>query len=227
MKFKGTIIGQASGSYASNTFSHNRGGQYIRNRSIPVNPNSTQQQAVRNAMNLYANRWRTALTQAQRDGWAAYSAAVPIPDSLGEPRDIGGIAMYSRNNIPRRQSGLSAVNAAPAALVLGTVTPPTITGIAATGIASVVFDNTDEWATAVGGALLLYFSRGANSTRTANQGGYRYGFRINGAVVPPASPGTGTMPFGVTAGQKVFWQARAVTADGKLTGKVNGAFIAT
>lgn len=227
MKFKGTLIGTASGSIAGTTFSHNRGGQYTRLRAIPVNPNSSQQQAVRSAMNLYANRWRTALTDAQRDSWRAYSAAVPIIDALGDPRDIGGLAMYCRNNIPRRQVGLSAVNTAPAALVLGVLTAPTITGVAATSLATVTFDNTDEWATAVGGALLLYFSRGANATRTANQGGYRYGFRVNGAVVPPTSPSTGTMPFAVVAGQKVFWRATAVTADGKLTSAAQGSFIAS
>lgn len=227
MKFKGTIIGEASGSVASLTFSHNRGGQYIRQRAVPVNPNSAFQQAVRNAMVLLSAAWSTTLTQAQRDSWAAYSAAVPIPDSLGEPRDIGGLAMYLRNNVPRRQSGLTAVQLAPNELVLGSVTAPSVTAVAATSLASVVFTNTDEWATAVGGALLLYFSRGANPTRTSNQGGYRYGFRINGAVLPPTSPQTGTIPFAVVAGQKVFWFARAVTADGKLTGAVKGSFIAS
>lgn len=227
MKFKGTVIGEASGSVASLTFSHNRGGQYIRQRAIPVNPNSTQQQAVRNAMTTLSSRWLTVLTQAQRDSWNAYAAAVLIPDPLGEPRNIGGLAMYCRNNTPRIQVGLSIINVAPASMVLGDLTPPTATAVASTSLASVTFTNTDAWATAVGGALLMYFSRGQNVTRTANQGGYRYAFRINGAVSPPTSPQTGSLPFAIVAGQRVFWQARAVTATGQLTGALRGSLIAS
>lgn len=228
MKFKGTVIGEASGSVASLTFSHNRGGQYIRQRAVPVNPNSTQQQGVRNSMNLLSTRWVTTLTQVQRDTWAAYAAAVLIPDALGEPRNIGAMPMYLRNNVPRRQASIALVNTAPSELTLGEVTAPTITVVASTSTMSVTFDNTDEWATAVGGAMLIYLSRGQNVTRTANQGGYRYAGKISGAVVPPTSPATIVgIPFAVVAGQKVFWQVRAVTADGKLTGAVRGAMIAT
>lgn len=227
MKWKGTLVGTASGSVGGNTFSHNRGGQYVRLRAIPVNPNSSQQQAVRNAMVALTGNWVTSLTNAQRDSWAAYAQAVPIVDSLGDPRNIGALPMYLRNNTPRLQAGLTSVATAPSQLVMGTLTPPVATGVASTGIASVTFTNTDQWATAVGGALLMYFSRGHSPTRTANQGGYRYAFRVNGAVSPPTSPQTGTMPFSVVAGQRVFWQARAVTADGKLTGEVKGSFLAS
>ena len=49
MLFRGTHLTDASGSLSGVTYSHNRGGAYTRNRSIPVNPNTVQQQAVRNA----------------------------------------------------------------------------------------------------------------------------------------------------------------------------------
>ena len=38
---KTTIVGPLSGSFGGLTASHNRGGQYLRQRSTPTNPNST------------------------------------------------------------------------------------------------------------------------------------------------------------------------------------------
>jgi len=43
MKFKSPILSQASGSIAGITFSHNRGGMYVRARAVPTNPGSPQQ----------------------------------------------------------------------------------------------------------------------------------------------------------------------------------------
>lgn len=227
MKYTSPVYSAASGSIAGLTYSHNQGGLYTRARAIPSNPNSSFQQVVRSAASFLSSRWSAVLTQANRDTWEAYALAVPLPDALGAPRNIGGQAMYIRCNVTRIQVGLTSISVAPSSLVLGSLTPPSATGVAATGLATVSYTNSDSWATAVGGALCMYFSRGANVTRTANPSGFRYAFRVNGAVVPPTSPATGAMPFAVVAGQRVFWQARAVTAIGQLTSAAQGNFIAT
>ena len=83
MKFKGTLIGEASGSIASLTFSHNRGGQYVRQRTIPTNPNTVFQQAIRSLVSELTSRWQNTLTEAQRAAWDQYAVQVPLLDPLG------------------------------------------------------------------------------------------------------------------------------------------------
>lgn len=88
MKFKSTLLAEASGALAGLVFSHNRGGAYIRQRVIPVNPSSSFQQAVRNFMLVCAGAWNNVLTVQQRAGWTWYATpsrcrtrwATPVPD---------------------------------------------------------------------------------------------------------------------------------------------------
>lgn len=223
MKFKSPVYSQASGSIAGVTYSHNRGGMYTRARAIPTNPGSTFQTAVRALMAQMSNIWVNFLTVAQRDAWDTYALNVPIPDSLGEPRNIGGLGQYQRSNIPRLQAGLLRIDTAPVIFDLGDLTLPTIISVtAATDIASVGYDNTDDWAIAVGGALIVLASRPQNPSINYFTGPYRFAGTVLGAVVPPTTPDPITIPFGVAVGQKVFFQFRAAFADGRLTGRFHG-----
>lgn len=72
-----------SGSMAATTASRNRFGQYLRSRAMPVNPNSTAQVRVRNALSAAAKNWRT-LTDPQQAGWKTLGAQVQRVDSLGQ-----------------------------------------------------------------------------------------------------------------------------------------------
>lgn len=226
MKFKGTIIGEASGSYASNTFSHNRGGQYIRQRAIPVNPNTTFQQTVRNAMRTLSTRWNSTLTQAQRDAWNIYALNVLIPDSLGEPRNVGGLGMYNRSNTPRLQAGKTLIDAAPTIFDLGTLTAPTIASNTPPTTISLAFTNTDAWANEVGGHMFVSVSRPNNPGISYFKGPYRLALTVNGAVVPPTSPVAVTAPFPFAVGNRVFLAIRASRVDGRLTSQIRIGFLA-
>ena len=158
MKYKGTIISEGSGSLGGITFSHNRGGQYIRHRAVPVNSNTPQQQAMRNIVTLLVAHWNSTLTGAQRDGWSAYAAAVTYVDALGEPRVINGMSMYMACT-PRVQAAMTRIDAPPTTLVRPSFTAPTYT-VTAPLTGSLAFTNSDLWAVASGGAMLLYTSRG-------------------------------------------------------------------
>lgn len=216
MKFKGTVIGEASGSVASMTFSHNRGGQYIRQRAVPVNSNTTFQQNVRNSMSLLTSNWLSVLTAAQRSGWDSYAAAVPISDTLGEPRNIGGVAMYCRSNIARIQAGLTRIDAAPTTFNLGSFTNPGVGTVSASAdTVGITFTNTDAWAIAAGGFMGVWLSRPQNPTINYFKGPYRFAGVILGAGTPPTSPATITAPFPFGVGHKIFIQIRVGQVDGR------------
>jgi len=79
-----------SGSMAGTTASHNRAGQYLRNRRTPVTPTRTDRQTViRMQFGSAAAAWQT-LTAAQQAAWTAFAAAYPITDALGQSITLTG-----------------------------------------------------------------------------------------------------------------------------------------
>ena len=220
MKFKGTHISEASGSLAGVTYSHNRGGQYMRARAVPVNPNTQQQQDVRNYMASRSSAWGSVLTQAQRDSWEAYADQVLLTDALGEPRKATGLNHYVRCNVPRMQAAMagSPLQVAPATFDLGSYTNPVLGVISAVGsTASIAYTNSDPWAIAVGGAMLVYASKGQSPATNYFKGPYRYAGKVLGAVVPPTSPYACPLPFAVQVGQRVYVKLSFIQVDGRLS----------
>jgi len=217
MKFKSPMFSQASGSIAGTTFAHNRGGLYVRARSIPTNPNTTFQQAVRTTFGLLSNLWLNTLTEAQRAGWDNYASLVLIPDSLGEPRNVGGVGMYQRSNTPRIQAGLPRIDDAPSIFNLGDYTAPAIVSITAPTSISLSFDDTDGWANTDDAGMIVLASRGQNASRNFFKGPYRFaGVILGDSVTPPTSPAAITSPFPLVAGQRQFIQVRVTQGDGRL-----------
>jgi hypothetical protein len=81
---------------------------------------------------------------------------------------------------------------------------------------SLAFTNTDAWATAVGGYLLLFASRAQNATVNFFKGPYRFAGKIAGAATPPTSPAVITLPFPIgPVGSKMYFRAVAIMADGR------------
>jgi hypothetical protein len=219
MKIKSAVLTQASGSIGGMTASHNRGGLYLRSRVIPTNPNSTFQQAVRGFVATLTSAWNNVLTPTQRTMWDIYAENVPMPDALGEPRNIGGLAMYVRSNVPRLQAGLPRVDDGPTTYNLGEFTNPSMgSGSEATQQVTVTYDNTDAWANEDDAALLVALSRGQNPGINYFKGPYRYVGMVEGdSVAPPAGTYLAGFPFAIVQGQKVFGQMRITRADGRLS----------
>lgn len=218
MKFKPLLGTDLSGSVGGIVASHNRGGAYFRNRAIPVNPNTSFQQVVRGLMSSLSSLWLNLLTQIQRDAWDLYAENVLIPDTLGEPRNVGGLGMYVRSNLPRIQAVLARVDDAPSIFNLGDYTAPTITSItAATSIMLLAFDDTDAWANEDAAALNVYTSRPQNPSVNFFKGPYRFAGQVLGdAITPPTSPASITIAFPSVAGQKVFTRVNVTRSDGRL-----------
>jgi hypothetical protein len=76
------LVSEFSGAQGSTVASHNRFGPYLRNRTIPVDPNSAGQQTYRTILKTASAAWRS-LTDVQRAAWAATAATIIRVDSLG------------------------------------------------------------------------------------------------------------------------------------------------
>lgn len=216
MKYKSALLTTGSGKIRGIVASHNRGGQYFRGLTVPVNPNTAQQQAVRNALSSLQVLFANTLTLAQRVGWQTYATNTPVTDALGDSITLTGQQMFVKCNTLRSQAGLTIIAAPPGVYGLSGITIPVPTIIAAGTTASVAFTNTDAWAGEIGGALLVYASRPMGATINYFKGPYRYAAKVAGAVSPPASPSVVTLPFTIgSAGTKMGFRFVAVRADGR------------
>lgn len=94
----GVAVAQVRGSIEGVTFSQNKGGAYIRNRSLPTNPNTPAQQSARNIISQLAYYWRNTLTSAQRAAWSARAASTVLVNKLGDNYNPTGMQLFVRNN---------------------------------------------------------------------------------------------------------------------------------
>lgn len=219
MLFKPILGTDLSGKVGGVVASHNKGGAYFRAAVIPTNPNSPQQQAVRNAVSLLSGMWNDALTVAQRNAWDVYAANVTITNRIGEQINISGLAHYVRSNVSRLQFGHARVDDGPSVFNLGSHQAPSLTNASA-GAQTVdlnftVSPLTDPWANEVGGFLLLFLSRPQNQSINFFRGPYRATGSVTGDPIPPVSPSTFAVPFAIAAGQTLFGRAVSTLADGR------------
>lgn len=218
MLFKSALVTQASGSIGGMTASHNRFGQYMRARTIPVNPNSTDQIAIRGAMTFLAQRWITGTTSLNRAGWKTYAENTPVLNKLGDPITLTGQQMYIRSNLQRvRVSPSLVVDIPPTVNDLGDFTALGVGASVATQTVSVAYDNADSWAIATGGFLFIRIGVAQNPTINFYGGPFRLGASVVGdTTTPPTSPEAIVYTSGVLAlGQKIFVRATAAQPDGR------------
>lgn len=218
MKVTQGLVSGGSGSYGRSVWSHNSFGSYIRSRAVPVNPNTSFQQAVRSYLALLASRWTTILNSAQRAAWETFAANVSVLDKLGQSINLSGLNWYLKSNVLRLQSGDNIIDDGPTTYALATLTPVTITVTEASQNLSIAFTNTDDWADTVGGHLYVFASRPQQFSINFFAGPYRLAGSIDGAATPPTSPAVIATPFPVVAGQKQFYRVVAVNQDGRPSG---------
>jgi len=123
----GTLAGAASGSLGNMTASHNRGGPYLRMRTMPTKVVSEFTTEVRNIMAACSQAWG-ALTDAQQAAWNTWCQTHPITDSLGDKRVLYGAQGYTQLNARILKAGdaaisLPPISAAPAPLLTLSAAP--------------------------------------------------------------------------------------------------------
>jgi len=196
MKFLGP---PSSGSVAGTTSSHNRFGQYTRNRRTPVNPNTTQQGVVRARMSANAALWRT-LTSAQRAGWTDLGLSMSRADALGSTYTLTGFMAFCSVNNNQAAAGNAGLTDAPAL-----TTPPTILTAVVTLTAaafSVAYTVTPLGA----GARLFSFVSPQRSAGRAFESDYRLlAVSAAAAASPAVLTAAYTAKFGVpVVGNRIF-----------------------
>jgi hypothetical protein len=222
MKFKSQIATQVSGSVGGTTYSHNRGGLYMRARAIPTDPGTERQNVMRTFLGLLSNAWLTELTATQRNAWNLYAANVPLLDVFGDPVFVSGQNHFIRSNSTRLQGGGNATFDAPVIFTLGLFTAPSITVDVSSGT-SLGFTTTDEWANEPGAGLMIYMGKPQNQSISFFKGPWRLLTTIDGDSSPPTSPQILTAAqvaagaFAYAADQRIWFRSQVFRHDGRLS----------
>lgn len=89
----GPMVAQVSGRVAGIVFSHNRGGAYVRNGSIPVKVSSDKALSYKAILSAASQGW-SALTDAQRSAWKAFGQTKTTTNRLGKAIKLSGQNWY-------------------------------------------------------------------------------------------------------------------------------------
>lgn len=208
MKFLGV---PSSGSIAGTTYSHNRAGQYTRNRRKPVNTVGTGRRAFIRASFGASAKAYAALTAAQQAAWTSYALNYPIVDRLGQTIKLTGQQMFISINT-------QLLNCAQAALL----NPPLSNAVSAPVVSAATFvSSTGVLTITLGGGgpatdfILLAFSKPRSSGTSFNKTFWQQ-VVVPGSSVGGATYGTAYVAqFGKpAAGSRVFYRFTPVNQYG-------------
>ena len=109
----GVLAGEISGRLGGDVFSHNKGGPYIRRGTIPTNPQTERQTAIRSILSLVSQSWQT-LTIPQQKAWGIWAATNPVVDRLGKKITLTGHQCYVSLNTRLLNAGDDPIGVPPA-----------------------------------------------------------------------------------------------------------------
>lgn len=93
-------------------FSHNRGGQYFRNRTIPITSTTTFAINAKARLATASTAWQS-LSDGNRAAWLQWALQNPVTDTLGFPRHLTGHQAYVALTVRLAIIGAAAVDAPP------------------------------------------------------------------------------------------------------------------
>lgn len=208
----GPQFGQFSGSQGNTTASHNRFGSYIRNRVIPVNPNTPAQSVQRNNVQEIAALWRT-LTAAQRLDWSNLGAQIERLNTQGQPYTLTGSQAHMMINRNRRLAGVADVADAPPLENPTLLTTAVLTATVSPDALSVAFTPTPL---AAGERIIIEMSRPVSAGRSFMPRSELKLITVSGLA--PTSPQNVLAAWQAIyadfdLGQRIFGRARVLTAN--------------
>ncbi len=218
VKFGGGIT-EMRGSIAGNVYSRNRYGAYVRARTVPVNPNTARQQAVKAAVATLTDRWANILTAVQRTAWNLYASSVGMQNKLGETIFLSGFNHYIRSNVTRETGPTVLIDDGPTVFELPAQDPTlAVTCSEATQVLTIAFDDAMAWAVEDGSFIFFFQGSPQNAQRNFFDGPWRF-INYLGGVDPggPIEPHAQVGPFAIAEGQHQWIYARISRADGRLS----------
>lgn len=142
-------------------FSKNRGGNYLRNKVTPVNPQTSFQSAFRASFGGFSSSFR-GLNPNDIKGWNDAAGSFPYVDIFGDTKYLSGIQLYVKLNQNLSNAGRPEISAAPTPATVKTASADELSATASP--ASLGLDYT---ITGAGGActVIIEATRGVSAGR--------------------------------------------------------------
>lgn len=192
------ILGNLRGSIGANTFSHNRGGDYVRRRVAPTNPNSSRQQTMRTFLGTLAALWSSTLTAGERAQWDTWADNQNKVGPLGNSISLTGINAFVWTNCHLLDAGDVRIDSPP--LVVAPTGLLTLAiDISAITTADITFTGTPL---AANHKLVTFMSLPQSGAAQPN---FKQCRIVGYSAAAQASPYAATLPFQVVSGQTVVF----------------------
>lgn len=194
------ILGSLRGSIGDNTFSHNRGGDYVRRRVAPTNKNSTRQQTMRAYLSTLASLWSFTLTPTQRANWNTWASNQAKTGPLGNSINLTGLNAYVWCNTHILDAGDTRIDSPPITVAPGALVTLTAT-VTAPATSSFAFTATPLAATK---RIVAFMSLPQSGAAQPNLKQCRI---IGYSALAQASPWNAVLPITVLALQNIIFFA--------------------
>lgn len=194
--------------------SKNRYGNYIRNKTTPVNPQTTYQQNARSALAANSQAWG-GLTEAQRNGWKALAQEMPFTDIFGDSKILGANALFVKLNGNLRKINGTTISAAPTKVAVPGVINLSIAPTSALGVLSNIVLTFGPSTLPVGFSAAIYATPGVTPGKSFVKNQFRLiSYWPAGEVNPLTIFGEYSLRFGTPAvGMKIFVRVVLVSED--------------
>lgn len=106
------LVSDIRNSLNGSTFARNRGGNYFRNKTSPVNRQTPAQMALRNAFGSISQAWQ-GLSEAQRQTWNDAVSDYAYTDQFGDSRQLSGAQLHQQLNQNLAVVGAAMITTAP------------------------------------------------------------------------------------------------------------------
>lgn len=134
MKIKySALVSGASGKLNGSVAARNRYGNYFRNKTTPINRDTTPQQRMRAIFGAISKRW-SRITESQREAWENLAKDHPYTDIFGDSMTLQASAMFQKVNLNLEKLGLSSLDAPGSKQENGTLAGLEFTFLGAAGL---------------------------------------------------------------------------------------------
>ena len=203
-----TFATEARGSVGPFTFSRNRDGPYVRDRTVPIDPASAAQQFWRSLTRLESDRWRRFVSPAEKAYWRAYADAVPRHDALGQAFNDQPRNWYMACNMQRVYAGHPSIYAGPREHRRTALSPYVAQYENFLNLVFVWPVVTDEWRQLLTDLFIIYIGKEVSLNVNYYKGPWRKLGKITGTQMLPA---TFLSPWRLRPGYQFYTYARALT----------------
>lgn len=194
--------------------SKNRYGSYMRNKTTPVNPQTTFQQNVRAQLAANSQAWG-GLTEAQRSGWRALAAELPFTDIFGDSKILAGNSLFNQLNGNLNKVGVASIGDAPLKEAVPSLVTFSVSAVGTLGVLSALTLAFSPTPIPAGYALVVYATPGISPGRNFVKNQFRLVTSLAAATATGADIFTAySARFGTPADdQKIFVRVALVSLN--------------